>query len=340
MWSVTRKEIEQFLGTILFMSLTQKPSTRDYWSSVRPVPGVSEVMSVNRWEEIKRNLHFNDNESFVPAGQVGHDKLHKVRPIVKHISQVMRGLPKEKDLCVDEQIVPFKGSPGLQVHVAKERIISIGTVRQNRLQGCTLKTEKDLKKEGRGAHCERVGIVDGVKLSATAWLDNKMVTFLSSYVGSQPVGEVERYFAAEKTRKMILCPKVVTEYNRTMGGVDKLDSILGLKNPSKYMPLADFKGGVAECLTKAGKSLQKKRGRPSQDVENKFQEKKKRGPVTMIPSMDVHLDQISHYPEWMEIRHRCKNPKCTSLKFVGCEKCKLPLCFNKDRNCFHQFHLE
>ncbi|XP_033213730.1 uncharacterized protein LOC117170801 [Belonocnema kinseyi] len=37
MWSVTREEIKQFLGTLLFMSLTQKPFTRDYWSSVRPV---------------------------------------------------------------------------------------------------------------------------------------------------------------------------------------------------------------------------------------------------------------------------------------------------------------
>jgi len=58
-----------------------------------------------------------------------------------------------------------------------EGILSIGTVRPNRLKGCPLPTEKNLKKEGRGAFSEKVGVVDGVSLSATVWFDNKTVTF-------------------------------------------------------------------------------------------------------------------------------------------------------------------
>ena len=39
-------------------------------------------MTVNRFEEIKRFLHLNDNTKYVEKGQPGHDKLHKVRPLI------------------------------------------------------------------------------------------------------------------------------------------------------------------------------------------------------------------------------------------------------------------
>lgn len=51
------------------------------------------------------------------------------------------------------------------------------------------------------------------------WYDNKVVTFLSTFVGSQPEIKAKRYIAAEK-HKEIPSPKVVENYNAHMGGVD------------------------------------------------------------------------------------------------------------------------
>ena len=120
LWSVSREEIEQFIGTVYYMSLTQKPKTRDYWSSSHPVREVSEVISLNRCEEIKRNLHFSDNNFFIPPGQDGHDKLYKIRPLLDHMRTALLKVPKEKELCVDEQIIPFKGRSTLKQYNPKK----------------------------------------------------------------------------------------------------------------------------------------------------------------------------------------------------------------------------
>ena len=61
-------------------------------------------MSLNRWEDIKRNLHFADNSNQVPGG----DKLFKVRLFLSFLSDSFRGIPMDEMLCVDEQMVPLK----------------------------------------------------------------------------------------------------------------------------------------------------------------------------------------------------------------------------------------
>ncbi|XP_061170245.1 piggyBac transposable element-derived protein 2-like [Saccostrea echinata] len=82
-------------------------------------------------------------------------------------------------------------SPSL-VKALKERSFwYVGTVRSNRLRGCTLKSEKELKKEGRGSVDYRVET--SCNIIALRWYDNKSVDVVSSYVGLNPVGEVRRW---------------------------------------------------------------------------------------------------------------------------------------------------
>ncbi|KAM7311117.1 piggyBac transposable element-derived protein 3 [Ixodes scapularis] len=104
------------------------------------------------------------------------------------------------------------------------------------------------------------------------------------------------------------------------------------------MPLADFKLSVAEGLCKAGKPAERKRGRPSNEVEAQLIEKRRRGPAAAVPSQDVRLDKTDHFPLWIETRARCKLPSCQAKSFVSCQKCNVPLCLNKERNCFLKFH--
>lgn len=58
-------------------------------------------------------------------------------------------------------------------------------------------------------------------------------------------------------------------------------------------------------------------------------------------SYDERFDNLNH---WLETDHNgsrsnCKLPGCGMLTHVFCTKCTVHLCVNKNRNCFHQYHL-
>ena len=75
---------------------------------------------------------------------------------------------------------------------------------------------------------EKVATVDDITLSVVRWSDNRAVTFLSTFVGAQPVGETKRFSRVAHAEQQVACPRVVRVYNAHMGGVDLLDSLIGL----------------------------------------------------------------------------------------------------------------
>lgn len=62
---------------------------------------------------------------------------------------------------------------------------------------------------------------------AVSWRDNKIVTLLSTFVSTNPVEKVIRFSKTEKKKVELTCPNIVKVYNKHMGGVDLLDSLLG-----------------------------------------------------------------------------------------------------------------
>lgn len=52
------------------------------------------------------------------------------------------------------------------------------------------------------------------------------------------------------------------------------------------------------------------------------------------------FDGMNHWPEHDEKYSRsvCKWSGCNQRTHVFCTKCKVSLCFNKNRNCFRHFH--
>jgi len=83
-------------------------------------------------------------------------------------------------------------SPDLQVYLAKQGIYCVSTVRANRLPQCSLQSELEMKKTGRGTIDEKTTIIDGMDVSAVRQYDNRAVNLLSTYVGSELVKEVTR----------------------------------------------------------------------------------------------------------------------------------------------------
>ncbi|XP_076001254.1 uncharacterized protein LOC142994351 isoform X1 [Genypterus blacodes] len=51
----------------------------------------------------------------------------------------------------------------------------------------------------------------------------------------------------------------------------------------------------------------------------------------------VRKDGIDHFPTW-GIRQRCKHCTGNHFSLVYCGKCKVHLCLNRQRNCFHAYH--
>eukprot|EP00105_Crassostrea_gigas_P041980 XP_019926128.1 PREDICTED: piggyBac transposable element-derived protein 3-like [Crassostrea gigas] len=239
----------------------------------------------------------------------------------------------------------------------------VGTVRSNRPKGCILKSEKELKKEGRGSVDFKVET--SCNIIALRWFDNKSVDVVSSYVGLKSIGEVRRWDKKAKQFIIVKRPNIIETYNKLMGGVDLLDSLVSLykqkmksrrwymyifwhtiliaavnawlwykrhcsllhRKPMKFCNfIRDVASGLIEFKSKVGRPA----GLSPQPSLPK--------PLTRKPTLDVSQDCLDHFPLWDAKRQRCKYQYCEGFSYVKCIKCNAHLCLNKDRNCFTAFH--
>ncbi|XP_059145878.1 piggyBac transposable element-derived protein 3-like [Physella acuta] len=120
----------------------------------------------------------------------------------------------------------------LQVVLYKQGIACLGTVRTNRLKGCTFPSDREHSKSGRGSSILKSVILDGVEINVISWLDRKPVTLLSTFASILPTKTVMRFDWKLKHDIDVSCPSAVSIYNSFMGGVDLLDSLVALyRNP-------------------------------------------------------------------------------------------------------------
>ncbi len=268
-------------------------------------------------------------------------------------------------------------SPELIVELKKMGILTVATINRNRLRGCTLKSDKELSKAGRGAYDVKYEMTSGMAI--VKWYDNKAVLLASSFIGPDPVDRCRRWSKEKKVYVEADRPHIVKMYNNNMGGVDLADMFAALyrieirprrwylrilyylidlsvvngwllyrrhltqKQEKKYMPLLVFRAQVADALIKVGKQADlnsRKRGRPSlEDAPEPHQAASPPPPLQRIvaPSVDVRLDRFDHFPIHADKRGRCRLCK-TGYTQMACLKCKVLLCFTKDKNCFLDYH--
>ncbi|XP_029844027.2 piggyBac transposable element-derived protein 3-like [Ixodes scapularis] len=253
----------------------------------------------------------------------------------------------------------------------KERysLHSLGTIRSNRLRGCSLKDDKSLLKEGRGSFDYKVDNVAG--LAVVKWADNKTVILASSCVSQDPVKTANRFDKKERQKIPVSCPQIVKQYNIHMGGVDLADMYAALyRTPFrtkrwylgifsqlldisvnnawllhrrqsnltgvKAMRLKQFRLAVSEALMHASPP---KRGRPSSTLDEEPAAQHPRMQTTAAPVTDVRYDGVGHLPT-LEGKGRCRY--CPSGQTsIACEKCKVRLCIvtgKSPRNCFRLYH--
>ncbi|KTF84654.1 hypothetical protein cypCar_00033677 [Cyprinus carpio] len=197
----TPSEIEQFIGLHILMTIVCMPSYRMYWQTATRYDPIATVMGHKRFDNLRTYIHMNDNTN------------------VKQ-KEVPKGLNYK---CFFDN---WFTSPELIVELKKMGILTVATINRNCLRGCTLKSDKELSKAGRGAYEVKYEKTSG--MSIVKWYDNKAVLLASSFIGPEPVERCRRWSKEKKEYVEVDRPHIVKVYNHNMGGVDLADMFAAL----------------------------------------------------------------------------------------------------------------
>ena len=96
------------MGFCILMGINKLSCIEDYWRrdpSLHYSP-IADRITRDRFRNINRYLHFVNNDTLVPRGSPGYDKLGKVRPIVDHLSAKFAELYNpNRETAVDEAMI-------------------------------------------------------------------------------------------------------------------------------------------------------------------------------------------------------------------------------------------
>ena len=111
---VTVEELQAYMGFMILMGIVHLPSIYDYWKKdeVYHYSPVASRISRDRFFELHRYLHFANNSSLGLPGTPEYDKLGKIKPIIKKLSERFRSV-----YTIDEAMIPFKGRSTLKQYM-------------------------------------------------------------------------------------------------------------------------------------------------------------------------------------------------------------------------------
>ena len=114
-------EIEQYLGMLMRMGIVHLPRYELYWSIELRYPPIADVMPRDRFKELNRFVHFNDNASAVQSrDDPAYDRYYKVRPLLTMLRDACWLTEPEARMSIDEQMIPYKGKNSLRQYLPKK----------------------------------------------------------------------------------------------------------------------------------------------------------------------------------------------------------------------------
>lgn len=177
------QEIKAFFGLSILTGCLKFPRLRMYWDKSLKVDIFTDTMTINRMFKLRTHIHCVDNL----APRQSNDKLWKVRPIFESVLKRCRELQVETNVCIDEQIMPFKGRLFIKQYIKNKphpwgvKLYLLGgesglTYDFLIYQGSTTEIEPSFLKYGQGA---------GVILQLSKKLEpNKHILYCDNYFTS------------------------------------------------------------------------------------------------------------------------------------------------------------
>ncbi|KAK2724715.1 hypothetical protein QYM36_001265 [Artemia franciscana] len=255
----------------------------------------------------------------------------------------------------------------LVVHLKEIGYDCAGTVCQNRLSGCQLMEEKELKRFDQGHVDWRVE--KSTEVCLVRWYDNKAVTLVSNYVAVEPKDTCRRWGSSEKDRNRKDCERkveiertaVIKEY-KYMSGVDLADMLIelyrsNLKTRKWYMRIfyyfldsAVVNGWLIyrrhcwliyrrHCWQSNEKPMPLLKFKTSIACSLGYSDTSRRRPgrPLSLEAEDVRHDGYNNFPEFGKDQKRCRI--CQRKTKILCSKCLgIALCLVPERNCFLSYH--
>jgi hypothetical protein len=115
---ISMGELRQAVGILMYMSVISMPNMRLFWKKSNNITAVSKVMTRDRFFEIVNCLHLSNNHLQPARGELGYDKLFKVRQLLTLLNiNFQNHAEMEKVVSVDEQMIPYKGTVRLKVYM-------------------------------------------------------------------------------------------------------------------------------------------------------------------------------------------------------------------------------
>ena len=122
---ITLPELRAYMGFCILMGINRLPCIEDYWRrdpALHYAP-IADRITRDRFRDISRYLHFVNNNTLVPQGSPGHDRLGKVRPVMDHLSAKFAELYNpHRETAVDEAMIKFQGRSSLKQYMPMKPI--------------------------------------------------------------------------------------------------------------------------------------------------------------------------------------------------------------------------
>ncbi|XP_049307799.1 piggyBac transposable element-derived protein 3-like [Bactrocera dorsalis] len=106
-------EMKMLIGLQIAMGCMRLDRKTTFWDPTLSIELFKNTMSLKRFRQLRLNLHFIDNLMIPPDC---NDKFFKIRPLIETIRKRCQEEPVEEDVCIDEQIIPFKGKLSCKIY--------------------------------------------------------------------------------------------------------------------------------------------------------------------------------------------------------------------------------
>jgi hypothetical protein len=119
-FNFTVSDLCSYVAILFTTGFNKRPQEWMYWSKDEAIecPFIAKIMSSKRFQEIKRNIHFCNNNELKK-----NDKFAKIRPLVDLVRKSLSQFGVfSKRLCIDEQMIPFSGRHSCKMYMKNKPI--------------------------------------------------------------------------------------------------------------------------------------------------------------------------------------------------------------------------